>query len=307
LRHRRYLDAPAVAVLHIEGDLIDGENVEIPFLGVRMSGAKTLAESIRELRQDQRVRAVVLRIDSPGGSALASDIVWNEVMALRESKPVIASLGSVAASGGYYIASAADEIYAEPTTLTGSIGIFYGKADVSGLLDKVGIDVATFKRGAHADMESWARPYTPEERQRLMEAIGEYYKLFKERIVEGRGRGFDTKIVEKLARGRIWSGTDARYHLLVDELGGYTQALARARELGRVSPETKIFHVPERKRGLLVRLAGQLRALVSDGPSPMEMLLSTPEARRTMAAALPFAFADPGAPRARLPYSLIQE
>lgn len=304
-RHRAYIDAPAIAVVHIEGDIIDGESIDVPILDMHFAGARTVTKELRRLAESPDVAAVVLRINSPGGSALASDLIWREVMLLREKKPVIASLGRVAASGAYYVASAATYIYAEPTTLTGSIGIFYGKADVSGLLDKVGIDVTTFKRGAHADMESWTRPYTPEERRKLLGQISEFYNLFLDRVVEGRGRGFTREIADKRARGRIWSGSDAAQHLLVDELGGYAEALAHARAMGFVSEDTKVFHVPRQRKGLIARFSKMLRASAGE-PSPAEALLSIPKLRGTLRAAAPFAFADAGAPQARLPFGIVE-
>jgi len=304
-RHRTYLDAPAVAVVHIEGDLVDGESIDVPILDYHFAGAKTLTRELRKVADNPDIQAVVLRVNSPGGSALASDLIWREVMLLREKKPVIASLGAVAASGAYYIASAADVIYAEPTTLTGSIGVFYGKADVSSLLDKVGIDVATYKRGAHADMDSWTRPYTPEERRKLLGQISEYYNLFLDRVAEGRGRGFSREIVDKRGRGRIWSGADAKQHLLVDELGGYAEALERARQVGFVAEGTEVFHLPKPHRGLIARFSKMLHASLR-APSATDSLLELPALRKTLRAALPFAFADQGAPQARLPYGLIE-
>jgi protease IV len=305
LRHRRYLDAPAVAVVHIRGDIVDGDNVDVPFLDIHMTGARTLTKVLRKLREDSRVAAVVLRIDSPGGSALGSDLVWREVMRLRETKPVVASLGAVAASGAYYIASAAHEIYSEPTTLTGSIGIFYGKADLSGLLSKVGINVTTYKRGAHADMESWVREYTPEERQRLSGQIREYYQMFLDRVVEGRGRGFTREVANKLGRGRIWSGEDARYNLLVDEIGGYAEALDRARELGGVHPDTMVFEYPEPETGLL-KIAVRMLGMERSEPSIVDALLMNGTLKKTLGAAFPFSLMDPGAPQARLPYAFME-
>ncbi|HUT79511.1 MAG TPA: signal peptide peptidase SppA, partial [Polyangia bacterium] len=307
LRHRTYLDSPAVAVVHIDGDIIDGESVHVPLFDVRMTGAVTMTKVLRALADDPRIHAVLLRIDSPGGSALGSDLLWREVMALRASKPVVASLGAVAASGAYYIASAADEIWSEPTTMTGSIGIFYGKADVSGLLRKIGVGVTTWKRGEHADMESWTRTYTPDERRRLLGQIREYYNLFLDRVVEGRGRGFTRQIVDKRGRGRLWSGADAKQHLLVDELGGYLEALDRARELGGVKRETLVFHVPEEEGGLLLRMVRRVKAAVADDPSPLDLLFTAAETRLLLRAALPFATADAGAPRARLPFAVIDE
>jgi protease-4 len=305
LRHRRYLDAPAVAVVHIEGDLIDGESFEIPFLNIKMTGAKTITEILRKLREDNHIRAVVLRINSPGGSALASDIIWREVMALREEKQVIASLGSIAASGGYYIASAANEIISEPTSVTGSIGVFYGKADLSGLMDKIGVNITTYRRGAHADAQSWTREYTPEERKKLQNQIEQYYKLFKDRVVAGRGRGFTPEIVEKLARGRVWSGSDAHRNLMVDALGSYSDAVARAREVGRVPADIPVFQYPKQKRGLLMRLLTSMYTKTETMTS-LEALMTVTGMNTTLKATLPFALGDSDAPRARLPFQIIE-
>jgi protease-4 len=249
---------------------------------------------------------VVLRINSPGGSALASDMIWREVMALRKEKPVIASLGSVAASGAYYIASAADEIYAEASTLTGSIGIYYGKADLSGLLGKIGVDVAIFKRGTHADMNSWFRSYTAEERERLQRQIGEFYELFLERIIEGRGRGLTRDIVNDLGQGRIWSGVDAKYHLLIDEIGGYEEAVNRARSLRKVPQDIRIFHKHILKKSFLMRLLGSFFSQVK-GPSLFGTLVSTANLKPLLRSLVPFAASDPASPKARLPFALIEE
>ncbi len=305
-RHRRYIDSPAVAVVHINGDIIDGESVHIPFFNIRMTGAKTVTKLLRTLKQDRRIHAVVLRINSPGGSALASDMIWREVMALRDVKPVIASLGPVAASGAYYIASAADEIYAEASTVTGSIGIYYGKANLQGLMGKIGVDIATFKRGAHADAESWTRPYTKEERKHLTHQITEFYNMFKDKVAEGRGRGFNRDIVEKLGQGRIWSGIDAQHQLLVDNLGGYGEALARARVLGGVRPDIRVFHYPDPRPNFIKRMFTSLRSMVSE-PNPFEMLVSMAGIKQTLKSVFPFAMADSGAPRARLPFVIVQD
>ncbi len=305
-RHRRYVDSPAVAVVHIDGDIVDGESRYIPILDMRYSGAKTLTKILRDLRQDTRIRVVVLRINSPGGSALGSDMIWREVMALKKDKPVIASLGSVAASGAYYIASAADEIYAEASTLTGSIGIYYGKADLSGLLGKIGVNVSILKRGSHADMQSWFRLYSPEERERLQQQIGEYYELFLERIIEGRGRGFNRDIVDDLGQGRIWSGTDAKHHLLVDEIGGYEEAVNRARSLRKIPRDIKVFHRHVRKQSFFMRLLSSVLSRVRE-PSLLDALVSTANLKPLIRSLVPFAAADPGSPKARLPFAVIEE
>ena len=306
LRRPYYIDSPAVAVVHIDGDIVDGENVEIPFLDIKMSGAKTLTETLRQIKSDSRIRAVVLRLDSPGGSALASDIIWREVMSLREEKTVIASMGSVAASGAYYIASAADEIFADAMTLTGSIGIFAGKADLSKIAQGLGINMVTFKRGKHADVNSWMRPYTDEERQQLQRQLYDFYNLFLDRVVEGRNNGLNSKIVDRIGRGRIWSGGDAKYHLLVDHIGGYADALNRAREIGYVPKDMRIFHYPKPSKSMLTRLAGRMVSVLKQ-PSPLESLAKASGIHRFLAPLLPFSALDPFAPRARLPFALVDD
>jgi protease-4 len=306
LRHRRYLDAPAVAVVHITGTIVRGKSTDMPLLDMKTTGAETITEILRKLRNDARVRVVLLRIDSPGGDSLASEMIWREVMALRREKPIIASMGAVAASGGYYIASAADEIFAESTTLTGSIGIWAGKADVSGLLDKLGIDTVTFKRGAHADIMSWTRPYTDEERRSIMFKIREFYDLFRDRIVEGRANGLTREMVDELGRGRIWSGEDAQSRLLVDHIGGYLEALKRARALGRVPADTRVFHLPKPRRGLLFRLASSMQTMLHQ-PSPLDALLLTPKTKQLLRAAYPFVVTDANTPRAMLPFVIVEE
>lgn len=304
LKHRTYLDGPTVAVVHIEGDIVDGESSQVPLLGMKLAGAETIVPILRSLATDRRVRAVVLRIDSPGGSALASERIFRAIMSLRKSKPVIASLGSLAASGGYYIAAAANEIFTEPSTITGSIGIYYGKADLSGLMDRIGVNMVTLKRGEHADLDSWHRPYTPEEREILQKQIQEYYELFLSRVAEGRGRGFTRDIVDKLGQGRVWSGVDAVHHLLADELGGYNEALQRARALGFVRATMPPVQIPTLQPGLLNMLLGSMAKVTASERSDLEVLLGSVRGSRWLGAVYPMATGDPDTPRARLPFAL---
>ncbi|MCU0663677.1 MAG: signal peptide peptidase SppA [Myxococcota bacterium] len=304
LKIRTYLDGPTVAVVHIEGDLVDGESSEIPLLGMKLPGAKTIVPILQSLATDRRVRSVVLRINSPGGSALASERIWRAVMSLRKSKPVIASMGSLAASGGYYIASAANEIYAESSTITGSIGIYYGKADLSGLMDRVGVDMVTLKRGEHADLASWHRGYTVEERELLQKQIAEYYELFLKRVVEGRRRGFTRDIVDSIGQGRVWSGVDAKYHLLVDEIGGYQEALERARTLGFVRKSMPVAHIPTIEPGLLNLLLGSLVKAAARGETDTHLMLDAMRVKQWLGAVYPLAIGSADTPRARLPFAL---
>lgn len=306
VRRRSYIDSPAVAVVHIDGDLVDGESMDIPILNMKMSGAKTLTEVLRTIGADTRIRAVVLRIDSPGGSAMASDILWREVAALRREKPVVVSMGSIAASGGYYIASAADKIYTDAVTLTGSIGIYYGKADLSGLLSSIGVSPITFKRGDHADMQSWTRPYTDGERALLMRQITQFYNLFLQRVADGRGKDFTTKTVDALGQGRIWSGTDAKYHKLADEIGGYADALNYARSLVGSKKDIPVMQFPSRPKSMIFRLLSSMSAMAKQQDS-LSSLIQVTGWTRMLRSLAPFAIVDPLAPRARLPFIPLED
>src|SRR5690606_7775251 len=177
---------PGVAIVYVEGDITDGKSQSIPLLGRDLAGGETLVEAVTAARNDPRVGAIVLRIDSPGGSALASELVSREVFQTRGVKPIICSLSDLAASGGYFIAAGCDMIFAEPMTITGSIGIFYGKFDLSGLLSKIGVTVDTYKRGKRSDVESLFRPYTSEERAVLLDKLRYMYGRFVGAVAEGR-------------------------------------------------------------------------------------------------------------------------
>jgi protease-4 len=192
-------------------------------------GAETLIRALREARTRGSIRAVVLRIDSPGGSAQAADEIWREVKRCREKKPVIVSMSDLAASGGYYIAVPADSIVAEPATLTGSIGVFGGKLNVLGLYHKLGLNVETVSRGRHAEMLSPFRDFTPDEAARFQSQMDEVYSTFLARVAEGRH--LTREQVAAVAAGRVWTGLAASKRGLVDALGGIDRAfdMARAR------------------------------------------------------------------------------
>ncbi len=184
---RSWSKRPSIGVVVVDDDIVDGESVEIPFVDIHMTGGETVIAQLDAMAKDPNIRAIVLRVDSPGGAVQASDKIWRAVRRARRHKPVIASMGAVAASGGYYVASAADEIWADPTTLTGSIGIFYGKVDVVGLANMLGVHIETFKRGKRAGAESIFQPFTDDERAALADLMRSYYRLFLERVAEGRG------------------------------------------------------------------------------------------------------------------------
>jgi protease-4 len=206
-----------------------------------------------------------LRIDSPGGSAVASETIWREVLRARErGKPVIASMGDTAASGGYYIAAPADKIVAEPATVTGSIGVLAGKLVVAGLFRKLGISVDSEQRGANAGMFSATQDFSPEEWQRLEGFLDETYRGFKQHVAAGRHLSPDA--VEAVAKGRVWSGEDARAKGLVDELGGYDTAFRLAKEAAQIPADApfKIVVYPHDK-DTLDRLADRLFDRDRDG------------------------------------------
>ncbi|HEX5661508.1 MAG TPA: signal peptide peptidase SppA [Polyangiales bacterium] len=246
--------ASQIGVVVIDGTIVDGENVDVPFLNVHMSGGRTVSDAIDRLAADSRIRAIVLRIDSPGGAVIASDQIWRAVRRARAKKPVIASMGEVAASGGYFVAAGADEIWAEPSTITGSIGIFYGKVDVGPLAEKLGVTVESDRRGKHAGANSLFRPFTDEERLGLAEMLRTWYRQFLERVSEGRKLPIER--VDALARGRVYSGDEAQALGLVDSLGGFTSALMRARQLANLERDAELVVVPKVPSNLLEYVFG---------------------------------------------------
>jgi len=196
------------------------------------------AALLGELMRDDDTRAVVLRIDSPGGDAVASDVLHHAVERLAARKPVVVTMGEVAASGGYYIAAAAHRILAERVTLTGSIGVVGGKLDLSGLYRRLGIDVEVIERGERAGLHSETRGFTPEERRAVQEQMRAIYDTFKERVA--RGRSLEPAAVEAVAQGRIWSGERARSLGLVDALGGPLEAIAEACDRIGLAPSDRV-------------------------------------------------------------------
>jgi protease-4 len=244
----------SLAMVYVDGDIVDGRSRTIPFLGMELVGSYTIAETLRKLRDNPLIGAVVLRVESPGGSSMASDVMWREVLLTSKKKPVIVSMGDVAASGGYYVAAPATKIYANPLTITGSIGVFYGKADVSGLLSKLGVNVEVYKTAPRADAESFFRPFTDEEKIELQRKVGQFYDVFLTRVAEGRRMGKDA--VDKVGQGRVWTGEQAKQHGLVDELGGLRQALAEARRLGGLAEDSPIIELPKIPTSLLGQILG---------------------------------------------------
>lgn len=233
-----------VALVEVRGEIVSGASRRGP--RGRAVGSDTVAADLRAVLADDGARALVLHVDSPGGSGVASDTIWREVCRVRDAgKPVVVSMGAYAASGGYYVACPADVIVALPATLTGSIGVFGGKFVVTELLDRLGLATGVVEQGARARMFSARRPFTEEERERMDVALDTFYEHFTSRVAEGRG--LTREAVEQVARGRVWTGADALGVGLVDELGGLRDAVRIAREradLPEHAPVRPARHVP---------------------------------------------------------------
>lgn len=294
---------PAIAVIYVDGDITDGKSRSVPLLGQRLAGGETLAAAVTAARNNPRVGAIILRIDSPGGSALASELVSREVFATRGIKPILCSMSDVAASGGYFIAAGCDLIYAEPMTITGSIGIFYGKFDLSGLIAKLGITADTYKRGARADVESLYRPYTEGERAALMDKLRYMYGRFVGAVAEGRG--LKKEQVDAVGRGRVWSGTQAKQAQLVDRLGGFGDVLDEAKRRMGVSLDTRVqlIELPV----LPTSWFGQIGRLIGLSAQSPDGLAELPALRELVRGVAPSILVDPTAAQARLPFELTWE
>ena len=231
---------PTLAVIDVAGSIVDGRGGPqfLPF-GTSSVGGDTIAAALREAAADDSVSAIVLRVDSPGGSVTASETIWREVTRARErGKPVVASMGSVAASGGYYVAMSADAIVANPATITGSIGVFTGKLVVRDLKDRLGVASDSVRTNANADAWSIDAPFTPQQKAYREAEADLFYADFVERVAEGRN--LTTDAVDAVARGRIWTGADALERGLIDELGGLRTAVRRAKVLAGLDEDTEV-------------------------------------------------------------------
>jgi protease-4 len=290
----RWGKEPKVAVVYLSGDMVDGESQFIPLVNVRLAGSYTIARALKKAREDDSVKSVVFRIETGGGSSLAADVILREAILTAKKKPLVVSMGTSAASGGYYASVAGRPVFANRATITGSIGIFYGKADVVGLLDKLGVHIEQFRSAPRADAESFFRPFTDDEKRELGVKVKQFYDLFVARVAEGRHLTPDA--VDAVARGKVWTGQQAISRGLVDHIGGLRQALAEARRLGGLSPSAPIVESPEEDDSLL----GFLLNLVGLNISASTPMSSIPEALRPMAQLLsPFLVFEPGKPLAR--------
>lgn len=246
---------PKIALIYASGAITVGKSSGESVFGEASMGSETVIKHLREADDDKTVKAIVLRVDSPGGSALASDLIWREVT--RIEKPIVASMGDVAASGGYYISMGADKVYAEPGTITGSIGVTGGKFVLGGLMDKLGVTTDTITVGKNGTIFSTTTPFSESERAALQHLMDETYKQFVGKAAEGRKKSFDE--IEKLAGGRVYTGRQAKKLGLVDDLGTLPDAIASAKRLGGIAEDSKAeLLVLPKPQGLLESLLGPL-------------------------------------------------
>lgn len=245
-----------IAIIYASGEIGGGSSDDGTF-GGQSTGSDTLVKAIDDARKDNSIKAIVLRVDSPGGSAYASDVIWHAVEEAKKKKPVVVSMGDMGASGGYYIACNANKIVAEPSTYTGSIGIFAGKPVMKGFYDWIGVTNEYVMRGKNAGLFRETEKFTPEERARFESIIKRmYYDEFVPRVAQGRGR--DVEYVDSIGQGRVWTGAQAKEKGLVDEIGGLDRAVEIARELANIPAEKGVRRVVlPYPRGLFDNLFGR--------------------------------------------------
>jgi len=297
---------PRVAVLYATGTIVSGRSGYDPING-QVVGSDTLVESIHKIRESPDIKAVILRVDSPGGSATASDVIWRELVQMRDAqpnRPLVVSMSDLAASGGYYIAMAAPQIVAEPGTLTGSIGIFGGKIIMGGTYGKLGANVEGVSQGRHAEMNSPIRPYNPEERAKLGEQLQSFYDQFVEKVAASRHMAPER--IDAVAQGRVWTGQQAKQVGLVDELGGLERALAVARQKAKIPADAEVELViyPPR-RTVFDLLSGGFGG--SDEVSRLAFWLGYAGHRRALGiASAPATLFRPGEPLALMPFGVLR-
>jgi protease-4 len=233
-------NGPSIAVIYATGVIVSGKGGD-GLLGGKAVGSTTMLEAIRQAESDKNVKAIVVRVDSPGGSALASDLIWNELW--HSKKPVIASMSDTAASGGYYISMAANRIFAEPGTLTGSIGVVGGKIVIGGLYDLIGLKTEVIARGANSGIFSTTTPFSDSERKAIKGLMMDVYEQFVDKAMQGRaraGKSFTKEEFLKLAEGRIWTGRQAKANGLVDELGTLGDAITAAKSMAGMKKDADV-------------------------------------------------------------------
>ena len=239
---------PRIAIVNVVGHIDTGESRRNQ-AGRNVAGSDTIRAFLEHAQHSRRVRAVVLRVDSPGGSGMASDLIWRKVLLVGKKKPIVVSFGDVAASGGYYISAPASRIVAEPTSITGSIGVLAGKFVAREVMNRLSVYRESIQRGAHAGYESLFKEFSQEESGQLHRQISEFYREdFVKKVAEGRKMSEDA--VDQAGRGRVWSGKRAKEQKLVDEIGGISEAIQQARKLAGIpdSKKARVVHYYRHRR-----------------------------------------------------------
>ena len=287
---------PQIGLVYAVGTItFGGSGTDVT--GSEVLGSETLVRAIRDARTDDSIQAIIVRIDSPGGAAIASDIIWRELTLARDDKPIIASMSDVAASGGYYIAMPAHAIVAQSATLTGSIGVVGGKFALGGTFEKIGLDIETVADGQVADINSPVAPYSDDARARLQQQIDAIYETFLDKAAQGRSMTRDA--VHAVAQGRVWTGRQAKDLGLVDELGGLARAVTVAKERAGIGADVEVTLVPyPRPRSLFEVVNSSLTVRSVAGgrawlTSPIDHLLA--------AVTTPMRLFRPGEPLALMP------
>ena len=293
---------PKIAVIYATGIIASGRSA-FDTTGGQVVGSETLVEYLRKARGDSSIKAIVLRVDSPGGSALASDVIWREVLLTKNQKPLIASMSDVAASGGYYISMPAHAIVAEPSTLTGSIGVVLTKFVIDGTLKKLGMNMEGVSQGKYANMYSPVRPFSPEERVRMLESMQATYDTFVEKAAMGRNT--TPERIDAIAQGRVWTGRQAKEIGLVDELGGLDRAVALAKQRAKIAQDTEVeLVIYPPKKSIYDILSNPLGA--SDRASTLGSLLGFGSPKIIQALAAPLQVFRRGEPLALMPNVFIR-
>jgi protease-4 len=297
---------PRLAIIHASGAIVSGRSGFDPLNG-SVVGSDTLVDAIRRARRDQSVRAIILRIDSPGGSAAASDAIWRELMIARRERadrPIVASMSDLAASGGYYIAMPAHSIVAQPSTLTGSIGIFGGKFVTGGVFEKLGTHADSTSIGKHAEINSPLRPYNPSEVKKIDEQLQAFYDQFVEKVAEARHSTPDK--IDQIAQGRVWTGRQAKENGLVDALGGLDRAIGVARELAHIPPDGDVQLVVYPPRKGFFEVLSETMSGGDQAAAWMSGRLTSTEIDALRALRGPFALFRRGEALALMPYAFLR-
>jgi protease-4 len=294
-----------IAVINAYGVINSGRSGIDPLNGA-VAGSDTLVEYIRKAKKDRSIKAIVLHVDSPGGSTVASDVIWRELVQARtgpNARPLVASMSDLAASGGYYIAMAAPDIVAEPGTLTGSIGIFGGKIVTGGTYGKLGMNVEAVSIGKHAEMNSPVRPYSEEDRAKIDEQLRAFYDQFVEKVAASRRK--KPEEIDAIAQGRVWTGRQAKDLGLVDALGGLDKAVAIAKERAKIPPgeQVELVIYPPR-RNLYDLLMSSFSGM--DERAELAAMLGIRDRRALGMLTAPIRLFRPGEPLALMPFGYVR-